>query len=453
MAITGATGATRREAPSSGAFSTILKEVYRPAIVDQLNSKTVLRRMLANKSEGIEGGKYHVGAIRTGRNFGYGYAGESGRLPDPQKQQNAQFKYTMRYSYGRIKFTGPAASASRSDRGSFVRVMDQEVQGLAQDIQHNDNRILYGNGSGRLCRVDYATGATSTGPWDVDYPGGIISTGLGTQYLAAGMRVAVLDATTNDTAATAVNTAPGASFAGGYRAGYISSVDRANGTVTFTTALTKTASREVYLYIANEYSTDLNGPSWGRGYEPNGLAAIIDDADPIFQDATSWGAGLGEVPVASNEIWKANIIDNGGTAIPFSPDMLQQAQDLADVASDSMPDVYVTTHGIRRQYLNSLVGAKRYPNTMKLDGGFTALTYDGRPIVVDKDCTRGRIYGIALEALYLAYETDYDWIDQDGSVLSRMPNEDAFQACMYRYWNLCTDARNRHVLIEDILDL
>jgi hypothetical protein len=80
------------------------------------------------------------------------------------------------------------------------------------------------------------------------------------------------------------------------------------------------------------------------------------------------------------------------------------------------------------------------------------LTYDGRPLVVDKDCTRGRIYGLSLETIFIMSETDYDWMDQDGSVLQRMENTDAFQACLYRYWQMGTDARNRNGSIQDILD-
>lgn len=447
MGISGVSGATRGSSLIGAVFSEILKEYYRPAVVDQLNSKTVLSRLLGRRSEGVEG-KYFVTDLNVGRNFGYGYAAERGRLPDPQAQQYKNCRYSMRYSYGRIKFTGPSASASRSDRGSFVRVMDAEIQGLARDIQHNDNRILFGDGSGRLCKI------SGVSPHLVTNPGGITNTGLGTQYLDVGMRVAVLD---SDTQAKAVGTAPHAAFTGSYKSAFIAAVDRTAGTVTFKggsgAATTLTVSGDMYLYIANDWSTDLPGTSYGRGLEPNGLAAIIDDADPWFQDGVSYPEGLGELPVADVPVWKANVIDNGGVAIPFSPDMFQQAMDLADVASDSVPDVWVTTHGIRRQYLNTLVAAKRYPNTMELDGGFKALTYDGRPIVVDKDCTRGRVYGIALEALFFAQETDYDWMDQDGSVLNRMSDEDAFQATMYKYWQLATDARNRHVLIADIVDL
>lgn len=452
MTAASATGAVRGSSLIGSTFNQVLKEIYRPAVVDQLNSKTVLSRMLQKRSEGMMEGKYMVLDLNVGRNFGYGVAGEDGRLPDPQSQQHKQAKYNCRYSYGRIKFTGPSASASRSDRGSFVRIMDTEIQGMARDIQHDVNRILFSDGSGRLCEIASGSGS---GPWVVTNPGGVTSTALGTQYLDVNMRVGSL---TTDTAATAVNSQSAvAPWAGGYRSAFIASVDRTAGTVTFKdaagAALSMTKTNTMYLYIANDFSTDLPGNSWGRGLEPNGLAAIVDDADPVFQDNTSWPTGLGEIGVAANPIWKAPVIDNGGTAIPFAPDMLQQAMDLVDITSDGSVDLWVTTHGIRRQYLAQMVGAKQYVNTMKLDGGFEALTYAGRPLVVDKDCTRGRVYGLCLESLFQLYETDWDWMDQMGSVLQQVPDRDAFSATLYRYWQMGTDARNRNVLVADIQDV
>jgi len=457
MSITTSTGATRGNRLVSGgagaalAFNEILKEFYEPAVVDQLNSKTVLSRLIPRRREEVSG-KYSVHSLRTGRNFGYGYAGENGRLPDPQAQQHATARFNMRYSYGRIRFSGPAASASRNDRGSFIRMMDEEVQGLAQDIQVNDNRIMFGDGSGRLAQIASGSGS---GPWTLTNPGGITSTALGTQYISRQMRVATM---ATDTAATSVGTAPGTLFNGStVKAAFINVVDPTAGTVTFMTntgAASTLAglSGNQYLYIVNDYASDTDGLSWGRGLEPHGLAAIVDDADPVFMDgaAGNWPAGFGELPIASNPVWRAPVIDNGGTAIPFNPDFFQQAMDLLDQTSDGSVDTWVTTHGIRRQYLNSLVAAKRY-NTMELDGGFTALHWNGRPIVVDKDCTRGRIYGLSLQSLFIEYENDYHWMD-DGAILRRLENQDAYQGTMMRYWNMGTDARNRNVLIADIVD-
>lgn len=454
MAITTATGAVRGSQIIGQTFSAILKEYYRPAVVDQLNSKTVMLRHLQRRSEGVEG-KYVVLDLNTNRNFGYGAIAESGRLPDPLAQEFRQAQFSMRFSYGRIKFTGPSASGSRSDRGSFIRMMDAEVQGMARDIQHNDNRVIFGDGTGRLAQIA-GTGGATAGPYVVTNPGGVTSTALGTQYLFVGMRVGLAGAgATPDTASVPVfTTAPSNAWTGAVRAARITAVDRTAGTVTFDTSITINAGVVQYLYLVSDVATDTPAGSWSRGYEQNGLAAIISDTDPVFQDGASnnWPSGLGSIP-SSVDVWRALVIDNGGVAIPFSPDMLQQLMDGVDIQGDGTISMFCTTHGIRRQYLNSLVASKRYPNTMEMDGGFKVLTYDGRPIVVDKDCTRGRVYGLDLDTLFMCYETDYDWIDQDGSVLHRIPDQDAFQATMYRYWQTCTDARNRNGTVVDILDV
>lgn len=447
MAITDSgLGATRGANRVGQTLSAILKEYYIPGVRDQLNSKTVLMRYIRKREEAMPGGKYWVSDLNISRNFGYGHIAELGRLPDPGAQGYVQAQYSPRSGYGRIRFTGQSASSSRSDKGSFVRIMDAEIQGLTRDIQHDTNRIMFGDGSGRLCEL---VARLSAGVYSTRNPGGISGSSPtnGTLYLQTGMRVATVN---SDTAAVTVATAPTASF-GSNRAGTITAVDKTNGTVTLSSDIT--LSTPNYLYIASEISTDLPGSSWARGHEPNGLAAIVSDTNPVFQDGVSgnWVSGLGGVPVATYSVWKSPVLGDG-TLTPFTPDMFQVAMDLVDIAGDGVVTLWVTTHGIRRQYLNSLVGSKRYPNTMELDGGFKALTYDGRPIVVDKDCTPGRIYGLNMDTIALYYETDWDWIDQDGSVLHRLPNQDAFQATMVRHWQVGTQARNQNVLITDVME-
>ena len=57
-----------------------------------------------------------------------------------------------------------------------------------------------------------------------------------------------------------------------------------------------------------------------------------------------------------------------------------------------------------------------------------------------------------LDAIELAYENDYNWLDKDGSVLHRLPDHDAYQATLFRYSELICRARNRLAVIRDIQD-
>lgn len=434
-----------------GVVNAILKDYYLDAIRDQLNSSTVLLSRLRKNSEAVEG-KQVVLDVNTGRNNGHGHIAERGRLPDPLQQEIKQARYSVRYYYGRIMFTGPSASSSRTDRGSFVRQMDLELNGLVRDMLHDTNRVFFGNGTGRLCRIT-ATGAAPT--YTVDQPGGLVSTGPGTQYLERGMRVCTYAADTAGLTVFGATAADIRNTASATKGALVTAINHAASTITLDRTITGATANTDYLYTISDLASDTPPGSTGRGLEPWGLAAIIDDSNPLFADGATnnWPLGLGEIDANTVAEWRAPVIDNGGTAIPFSPDMFQQAMDIVQILGDGAVGFWLTTHGIRRQYLNGLVAAKRYPNTMDLDGGFKTLTYDGRPIVVDKHCTRGRVYGIDEATIQLKYETDYDWMDQDGSILHRLPDMDAFQACLYRYHQLCTDKRNANVAILDIQDV
>lgn len=443
-------GASKYDAPNGTVVSAILKEDYLPGVQDLLNSQRILSRYMRRNSESVTG-KYAVLALRVGRNEGVGFVDEGGKLPDPGAQGYASATYRMRYNYGRVLFTGPVIRSSRNDRGAFLRVADAEITGLAMDLQHENNRVMFGDGSGRLCQLS----VVSTAPtYSVAYPGGFSTSnyGLGTQYLRPGMRVAC----STGTAVTARVTSAAA------YAAYIRTVDPVNGTVTFSdsppkpnTALPATvtftgATIGDFLYRVSERSTAaLTEEHTGWLNEPFGLAAIVSDSDPFGGAGTNY---VGNISATNNAWWQALVQDSSGSPQPFSQSALLQALDNASIWGDSMPDILMTTHGIRRQLVEQLLASKRYQGTMELPGGYKAVSFNGYPVVVDKDCTRGRLYGLQFENLMMLYETDYEWIERDGSILHRLENYDAYQACILRYWQVGTDARNRQFALLDIDD-
>lgn len=440
-------------ASQSEAIDAIYKKFYLPAVRDLLNNKKVLSRYIRTNTEDVSGDEAII-SVNIGRNEGIGHIDEQGKLPDPMKQVYSTLRYRMRYYYGRILFSGPSSASSRNDRGAFIRVMDGEIKGLARDMQVDANRVWFGDGSGRLARISAVSGSTYT----LEKPGGFDQNyGLGTQYIRDGMRVSVVrtDGVSGEVA-NAWNTI------GGNRAYYVVNTNYAAGTCQFSATPGGTAAalavvpvpgvaENWYLFRSSEVSSTLAEQDSAIMNEPFGLAAIVDDANPFggFSGGTNL---LGGLDSTTNSIWRAAVVDNSGIPMPFSQDLLQQGMDLVDQLGDGNVELFVTTHGIRRQYVNTLVANKRYVGTMELDGGFKAVTYDERPMVVDKDCTRGRIYGLDLNTLMFFMENDYQWMDADGSILQRLLDKDAYQATLYRYHQFGTDARNRNVLIADIID-
>lgn len=458
-------GATKYTSPTAAYNSTnkIFKEFYLPAVHDLLNSKRILSRYVRRNTEDVMGA-YAVVALNTSRNEGKGFVDEGGRLPEPGVQGYDRANYRMRYDYGRILVTGPAVASSRGDRGAWIRMLDAEIRGLSRDMMHENNRVLFGNGTGILARVSAINTGTTPDTYTLDQPGGFGTSnqGLGTQYLRVNMRVAMLD----DSSASFAMLASTA--AGTPKAAYIVGIDYANGTVQFASTPIKPGT--LVSDHLTSYGVDFTGAAVGdvlvrvseatatvgeadTGYmnEPFGLAAVVSDTDPtgVFSNDTK---KVGEITSTNNLFWQAAIVDNNGSYRAFSQDLLHEAADLVDQVGDGTVQLWMTTHGIRRQYAAQLQANKRYVGEMTLDGGYKALEFDGRPMVVDKDCTRSRIYGLDLETLMIFQETDYQWMDADGSILNRLSDHDAYQATLYKYWEFGTNARNRNCAVFDILD-
>lgn len=460
MAIETSTGFTRglsgRSSSPADRFAianAILKEMYAGAVVDLLNNSTVLGKYMNRSTKMRTEGQYYVVPIRIGRNEGHGHIAENGRLPDPGRQAYDRAAYLTKYYYGRIKLTGPSMSATRSSRGSFLDAADAEISGLVQDMNRTMNRVYYGDGTGRLCRIAPATtGSLST--VTVDYPGGFANAGPGTQYLRSGMRVVIGGAT--------FTAGSGNALAIRYIKVLSTSANTiqlfSNPELTTTSAFdfTATAGTDRYLFTAASTDSGL-GETGDFGYmnEPEGLASIIDDENPFGVETfggSSSAHWLGRIDRSNVPAWRATVLDNGGTPMIFQPSMFSRLRDELETNGSNAPGVYITSHGVRQAYFDSLSSGRTYPNTMKFDGGYETLEHNSVPVVPDRDCTKGRIYAIDFEALQMLYEEDYHWLDFDGSMFARMSDRDAYQATLARYHAIGTDAPNKLGVIKDILE-
>jgi hypothetical protein len=114
------------------------------------------------------------------------------------------------------------------------------------------------------------------------------------------------------------------------------------------------------------------------------------------------------------------------------------------------PNLMLTTRAIRREYLELLRADRSHVNTMQLDGGWTALDYNGVPLLVDNDAIDGEIYYLTLSEISVYRMSDYNWMDKDGTIFSRVSGVDAYEATLYRYAELGIGARNTQGVLTDI---
>ena len=381
----------------------ILKNQYIGPIRDQLNNSSVLYSRLEKNSDSVVGKNFTI-PLHYGRNEGVGARGEGTALPTAGNQAYKECIVPMRYQYGRIRLTGPTMKAARSNEGAFIRAVDSEMRGLEKDMKASMNRQAFGDGTGLLATVAASGSGTSTVVVD------------STAKLRVGMPIDIIVKTT------------GAATAGVAGTSVASITDTTTFTITDTLAGTPAATYGVYI-------------AGSRNNEMMGLSGIV-----------STTATLQGLDVANYPWWKAMVLANSGSNRAISDTLLQTAIDTLEANSSGRCTAMYTSFGVRRAYQALLTATKRLVDTQELKGGYKAITYNDLPIIADKDAPANKIFVVDEDELQVFRLGDFDWMQEDGAILSRVSGYDAYEAVLYVYQELGTTMRNAHVLISDVTE-
>jgi len=389
-------------------LDSILKTQYLGPIREQLNSSSILYSRLEKNEDSVVGKNFTI-PLHYGRNEGVGARGEGGTLPTAGNQSYKECIVPMKYQYGRIQLTGPTIKAAKSNEGAFVRAVDSEMRGLERDMKSSMNRQAFGDGTGAIA----VCASASTTSITVD----------STAKLRVGMPVDILVTSTGATTAGVVGTSV--------------------ASITSATVFVVAAAPATPGSIDNTYSVYVAG---SRTKEMMGLAGIVS--------ATSTLQGL---DVSTYPWWVANVQANGGSARAITDSIIQKAIDTLEANSSGMCTAMYTSFGVRRAYQANLTALKQIVNTQDLVGGYKAISYMGGahgaiPIICDKDAPANKIFCVDEDELAIYRLADFDWMQEDGAILSRVSGVDAYEAVLYVYQELGTSMRNAHVLIGDITE-
>lgn len=404
------------------AADNVLKVRYLGPIRDQLNNATILLKRLQRESGYVDvSGKSFTVPLHTSRNTSAGLGrADGGALPTAGQQGYSVAVIPNAYQYGRIQVTGPTIRAARDNAGAFVTAIEGEIRGATRDMQRAINRQLLSNGTDALA---YWTGADDTSGVTVDDKQGNAFVHLPS---AGTITCDLIDATDNSTKlGDSIVVTLGAKASTNYA-------------ITFTGTVSGSAD------------TDYLVPEDTLGYQMMGIDGIIDDANPPLLSG-----GLHGLTIASNPWWVSQVFGNSGSKRDLSLSLMQDPLSAISMNSDfTEKDVefMLCNYPIRDKYVSLLVADKRFVNTMTLDGGFKAVDFNGTPLVPDPQCQRGSIYYIVPEALKLYRTSDFDWMQKDGAVLSRVAGYDAYEGILFGYMNMGTTARNAFGKLEDITD-
>jgi hypothetical protein len=288
---------------------------------------------------------------------------------------------------------------------AFSNMMDEEMEGLKNDLVKDENRISYGN-------VDNGVVATPTdavasaGPHTVD----------NVQYLDEGM---VVDVKVKAT---------GADAAGGPMPVTIVAVDRVAKTVTFSASVTTAAGQGIYR-------------TGNRNVEPTGFVPICAPTGQLY--------GLDP---ATEPKWAGNTTAINGNLSEIN---MIKACDTARV-NGGKTSVIFTSLGVRRSYFNLLTQNRRYVDNKIYRGGFQGLPFnygEEIPVVEDVDCPPGYMFFMDESKIKKYRRKAWYFADDDGAILKWIADFDSWQGLMKQYWELGTSMRRAHTLHTGVTEV
>jgi hypothetical protein len=443
----------------------VLKTFYLPAIQEQLNQDTLLSNII-DVNETDVSGKNAMIECHYGRNTGTGARADSGALPTAGYQKFKTATVPMKYNYGRVQFTGPTIAATRDEKGSYARVVDKEITGVVTDLKKEVNRQLWGCGYGTLAR--WRDGSSTTYTLQKLYRGNSaggdgFGSAFGAKYLTENNSGVVVVATSYGSASNGTYTVDATDIS-------VSAVTEGTDydTITITNpSVTEAAGLFIVRGDANAQSLGAAAASGTQRLEMMGLRGIVTDTDlddiacttdgeTTCSLKTAFSDSLQGLAVGSYTWWKALVSHHGSGRYAgqraLTMTMMQQMFDAVEkkAGKDYGPNLILTTRAIRREYLELATADRRYVNTMTLDGGFSALDYNGVPLTVDDDAIDGEMYFLTTKDLQLYRMSDYDWMSKDGAILSRVSGYDAYEAILFRYAELGCVRRNTQGVLCDL---
>lgn len=416
-------------------FDHILNDMFLPAVADTVINPNELLRILPRDKTRVQG-KNVVYPIHIGRNLGGNAIAAGGDLPDPGSQQYDGYSFPIRHIYQRILFDGISMDASRTDVASWLRVVESEVKGASMDMARRRNRIFNNDGSGRLAEV--ATGGVSgttitavVNP-DIEQGAGVPSADFApTKFIKVGARVQFSE---------------GPSFA---NANTTTVASITSDTVFEVASGTGITQNDWITEVSVDTAVPTVATSSGFQNEPMGLAGIFSDADP--NDGVTGFQGI--LSAAGDGFNQANVLDNSGTLRDLSEALLQKAYSDTIRIGEGNVDCLFGSFGIVNTYIDLLIADKRFNSPTNLEGGSTAVTFNGIPWIADRDAYSNRVYFLDKSNIRVYVLAEPQWMNYDGSSYHRLENKDAYQATLFCREQLGVDVRDKCTLLVDLNEI
>ena len=375
-----------------------LKSFYLDAVKDLLDTKTSPLLAMAERTSENVYGKEVKKTIRVGLTGGVVAGTETGDLPKADPSNYYQLTVPLKNLYGTIEISDKAIRASQGNEGAFVNLLNAEMDNLFRSAKYNLGRMVMGNGQGiiTLGKVN------ENGKFVADE----------TSALQVGMNVFL-------TESDASRLEEGVERK-------ITRIDRDSGIVELSGSA---LSAEVKENTGALCSTS-------QGDEIMGLKAM-------FECGSAYGLTLDQYRAIAPKKISLNA--------SISWEKMQEMIDKVEEEGGTAPNLIICGWGMRRAIIRHCMDMGVTLPTMEIEGGYTALNFNGIPIVVDRFCPKGTLYFLNTNDIKLYQLGDWEWMESDdGKILHQVPGKPVYTATLVKYAELVFERPNTLACLTDI---
>ncbi|MGN0822565.1 MAG: phage major capsid protein, partial [Candidatus Gallimonas sp.] len=158
------------------------------------------------------------------------------------------------------------------------------------------------------------------------------------------------------------------------------------------------------------------------GLELTGLGAIFSDSATLYgvtRSGNHWLTPYRETAVGT-----------------ITETKIQKAIDALEENAGSKVNFIVCSWGVRRA-LASALAQYRQTESMTLEGGFRAISFNGIPVVADRFCPSGTMYLLNTDDFCLHQLCDWQWLEgEDGKILKQKAGKPVYTATLVKYAEL-----------------
>ncbi len=367
-----------------------LKSVYLGTVTELLITRTNPLLSKIEQTSADVWGKEIRTAAKFGINGGIGAGDEDGDLPGAYGNNYLQFVTTLKNLYGQIEISDKAIRASADGRGAFTDLLNAELEGLLNASKFNLGRMLYGDGTGKLCTFTVAGGSGCDN----------------TRNIIEGM---VVDVYSGDTKKGTAR---------------ITYIDRTNKTVTFDNpSLTVVAGDSLYV-------------QGSKDKEITGIGALFD------------GPTIYGVQKSAHPFLNPYTKDVGGE---IDEVLIQEAIDALENDAGSTVDFISCAQEVKYSFIDYMSSYKRNVDFMELNGGFKTISYNGIPLVYDRFVPDGCMYLLNTKSFKLHQLCDWRFLEtENGKILRQNQGKPTYTATLVKYCDLICSKPNGQARLTGI---